>query len=129
MSGGERGYPIPGPGVPHLRSGGVPISGPEGGVLHLRSGGYLEYPPHHLDLAGVPPLGWGTPPAKPGMGYPPARPGMGYPPYPDLRWGRPPPPVEVWTDTQSENITFPHPSDAGGNKRRVEAILYSRTDR
>ena len=24
-------------------------------------------------------------------------------------------PVEVWTDKQTENSTFPHPSDAGGN--------------
>ena len=26
-----------------------------------------------------------------------------------------PPPPQVWTDTQSENITSRHPSDAGGN--------------
>ena len=25
------------------------------------------------------------------------------------------PSVEVWSDTQSENITFSHPSDVGGN--------------
>ena len=59
------------------------------------------------------------------MGYPLSRPRMGYLPpvqtwngvlrHPDMRWGTPPPlPVEVWTDTQSENITLPHPSDAGG---------------
>ena len=40
---------------------------------------------------------------------------MGYPPnHPDLA-GVPPPPTEVWTDKQTENSTFPHPSDAGGN--------------
>ena len=44
-----------------------------------------------------PDLGWGTPPARPGMGYPPARPGMAYPPRPD--WGTPPP--EMWTDKQT----------------------------
>ena len=35
-----------------------------------------------------------------------------------MQFGRgtsfPPPPLEVWTDTQSETITFPHSSDAGG---------------
>ena len=30
-----------------------------------------------------------------------------------MGWVPPPP---VWTDTQSENITSRHPSDAGGNK-------------
>ena len=25
-----------------------------------------------------------------------------------------PPPPQLWTNTQSENITFRHPSDAGG---------------
>ena len=33
--------------------------------------------------------------------------GMGYPPY------------HVRTDTQSENITLPHPSDAGGKYHNV----------
>ena len=39
--------------------------------------------------------------------------------FPLLRLGTPPP--QVWIDTQSENITFRHPSDAGGNQspRRV----------
>ena len=57
---------------------------------------------YHLDLGWGPPvqtcahsdLGWGTP-------------------HPDLEWGNPFPPVEVWTDTQSENLTFPHSSGAG----------------
>ena len=26
------------------------------------------------------------------------------------------PPPSVWTDRETETITFPHPSDAGGNK-------------
>ena len=43
-------------------------------------------PPLDLDL------GWGTPLPRPEMGYPP----------------------QVWTDKQTENSTFPHPSDAGG---------------
>ena len=118
-----RGYPISGPGgishlrgVPHLRSGGVPHhrSG-EGtpsqvgrGVLHLRSGGTLGTP-HHPDLVGghpgtpYPDLRWGTPYLDLGWGTP----------YPDLRWILPPPPRKC---EQTENITFPHPSDAGGNK-------------
>ena len=88
----------------------------------------------HLDL------GWGIPLSGPGMGYPPSRPGMGYlpvsrmgyppsgsgmgyppvwtwdgvpPPHPDLGWGTPPP----HKCGQTENITFPHPSDAGGKNQ------------
>ena len=57
--------------------------------------------PHHPDQAGVPPSHHqdlvGVPPA------PPSRPG----------WGTPS--VEIWTDKQTENSTFPHPSDASGN--------------
>ena len=66
-------------------------------------------------------VGWRVPPSRPGMGYPPiqtwdgvpppSRHGMGYSPCPDLWWGTPP--VEVWTDKQAENSTFPHPPDAG----------------
>ena len=74
----------------------------------------------------------GGTPSSPGWGYPPFRPGMGYPcphlgwgtPHSDLGWG-PPPPVKVWTDTQSENITFPHLSDAGGNVTRLTSISCS----
>ena len=58
-----------------------------------------------------PDLGWDTPP-----------------PHPDLEWGNPPP-VEVWTDTQSENITFPHPSDAGCNKVRLVCQCHYLGDR
>ena len=45
------------------------------------------------------------------------------------RMGTPPPP-QVWTDTQSENITSRHPSDAGGNyvmyysKQVVPLVIY-----
>ena len=36
-----------------------------------------------------------------------------------------PPPPPVWIDTQSENITSRHPSDAGGNNftDRLELLL------
>ena len=64
-----------------------------------------------------------------GGGYPIQSWSGGYPPCPDMGWGNPPPPiqtwngvppplVEVWTDTQSENITFPHLSDAGSKNAR-----------
>ena len=39
---------------------------------------------------------------------------MGYPPT--QTWDGVPPPIKVWTDKQTENSTFPHPSDAGGSK-------------
>ena len=71
------GYPIPGPGlgvyaVPCL--GGYPVQGlgdtpfQVWGVPHPRSSGVP-----HPRSRGVPwpDLGWGTPPARPGMGYPP----------------------------------------------------------
>ena len=59
-------------------------------------------PPHHQDLAGVPShhldlAGVIPPTISTWLGYPP-------------------PPVKVWTDKQTENSTFPHLSDAGGNK-------------
>ena len=51
-----------------------------------------QVPPPRPRLDQVPPL----PPSKAGSGTPP--------------------PPQVWIDTQSENITSRHPSDAGGNK-------------
>ena len=75
---------------------------------------------------GVPPTiqTWDGVPPRPGMGYsptqtwdgvpPPPRPGTGYsPPRPGMGY----PSVKVWTDKQTENSTFPHPSDTGGNYR------------
>ena len=66
---------------------------------------------------GVPPC-WGTPcQGIPPLGYPP----IGVPPRLDLAWV--PPPGWTWLGypppprcEQTENITFPHPSDAVGNK-------------
>ena len=71
-------------------------------VLHL-----LSYPtgggvPHLL-------MGGGTP--SPGHGVYPI-PGRGGG-YPIPGWGTSP---RLWTDKQTETITFPHPSDAGGKK-------------
>ena len=117
------------------------------GVYPIQSwpGGY----PIHSWLGGNPPtfqtwLGGGTP-SSPGWGMPhlvlarrvphpvlAGRDTPGYCPCPDLGWGTPlsrsgmeypPPPVEVWTDTQSKNITVPHPSDAGGNNKLKLASL------
>ena len=79
---------VPRPGL----DGGYPI--PEVGVPWpgLDGGGWGT--PHHSDLDGIPPdLRWGTPN------------------HPDLDGVRPPPPRKC---EQTENITFPHPSDAGG---------------
>ena len=61
----------------------------------------------------------GTPP-HPRLDQVPPRP----PPLrPRLDQVPPPPPPQVWIDTQSENITSRHPSDAGGNDNRVHIIL------
>ena len=71
--------------------------------------------PHHPDLAqGVPPTMQTWP------GYPlPFRLGQGTPSPTIQTWlgYPPPPPVEVWTEKQTENSTFPHPSDAGGKNK------------
>ena len=64
--------------------------------------------------------GWGVPHQE-GWGYP-HQDLMGVPPPID-GWGYPP--VEVWTDTQTENCTFPHPSDAGGNKEEFTYCFSS----
>ena len=98
------------------------------------SGGGTMGTPPTWTWDGVPP----SPLPGPGMGYPPTQtwdgvpplpgPGMGYPPYLDLRWGTPP--TQTWDGIpplprpemgyppprkceQTENITFPHPSDGG----------------
>ena len=97
-----------------------------GGVPHpdlARGGGGVPHP----DLT------WSNPPPPPpGPGYHPERtwdqwcgkePGTGVPPWKghgtsDLgkNMGLGYPPSQMWTDKQTENITIPHPSDAGGNK-------------
>ena len=99
-----RGYPLPGGGYPLPRGGTPPTCTWEGGPPSRPGKGYCR--PATWE-GGTPPA-WiweGVPPCLDlGRGYPPCQPGMVVPP----------PPVEVWTDTQSETITFPHPSDAGG---------------
>ena len=94
------------------------------GVPHpvLVVGGTLPTTTMQTWSGGVPPTiqtwSWGSPgtplpPSRPGMGYPPPRPEMGNPLPPTHRPGMryPPPPQKC---RQTENITFPHPSDAGG---------------
>ena len=90
------------PSSPGLGGGGTPSSSGQG-VPHpvldegtpSRPG--MVYPPLFQTWDGIPPSG-------PGIGYTLSRPGMEYPPA-----------LKVWTDTQSETITFPRPSDAGSN--------------
>ena len=62
-------------------------------------------PPH-------PDLRIGYPLSRPGMGYPPSWPGNGVASPLSAGQGYPHPPRKY---EQTENITFPHPSDAGGN--------------
>ena len=94
-------------------------------TLCCSSWGYPPYPDLKPDInGGRVPQSW------PGMGYPHPYLGWGSP-HPDLGWGYtpiwtwdgdspPPSPVEEWTDKQTENNTFPHPSDASGkNAKRV----------
>ena len=83
---------------------GVPTLG-RGGTYSMQGGTYPRW-------GEVPTLGKGVP-SRPGkVGTPP--PGkVRTPPSRPGKVGTPPP-VEVWTDTQSENITSHHPSDAGG---------------
>ena len=95
-----------GRGIPTL-VGGTPAGGYPGGVA----------PPHQLyavppiSWMGYPPsAGWGTPQSA-GQGIPHQLDGV--PPHHQLD-RVPPPPIH-----QTENITFPHPSDAGGKKYHV----------
>ena len=100
-------------GVPHISRIGYPLCGPE-----------MGYPPSRPGTGCSPLYG-------PGMGYPapiqtrdgipppPSGPGMGYPPNPDLE-GEPPSPPRV---NGLKKITFPHPSDAGGNKLTLWSLL------
>ena len=121
VEGGTQGPPTSRPGWGE----GVPPHHPDLAGVPPTIQTWLGYPPHHQDLAGVPQ----PPPSRPGLGTPspPSRPGWDTPPphhpdltgvpppHPDLA-GVPPPLVKVWTDKQTKNSTFPHPSDAGGNK-------------
>ena len=138
------GYPIQSwcgriPRVPHhpdLAEGGYPIQKKDGhgggvtlGTPHIQT--WLRYSlPTIQTWPGYPPIiqtwpGYPPPPSRPGQGTPPpSRPGWGTPLPPSRPgWGTPPtiqtwlgypPPIEVWTYKQTENSTFPHPSDAGG---------------
>ena len=97
----EKGYPTSGWGVPHLWTGDSPLL--DGGYPIPGQGPpiwtWLRYP---------------LPPSGPGQGsHPPIWAWLGYPPHLDLA-GVPCP--RAWTDKQIETITFPHPSDASGNK-------------
>ena len=82
----------------------------------------LDEVPLGPDLEGVPPAQvWmgGTPSGR--MGVPPSGPDGGT----SSHWWMGYPPVEVWTDTQTVNSTFPHPSDAGGNKEEFTYCFSS----
>ena len=116
--------------------GGIPWAGtPLAGVTPFQTwlGGVL--------WAGPP--GWGTPLSWPGWGGTPwwAPPGYGtpiltwpggtlgrhplagVPPTPHLDLARVPPPPTPGVDRFHENIAFPHPSDAVGNKASVAFFL------
>ena len=106
-------HPKSGWGIPPSPCQGTPTLTWEGGnLLHWSGRGYPN-----PDLEGATPVRKdGVPPMrKDGGTLPSGR--MGVPPH---QWMGVPPP---WTDTQTEmceNITFPHPSDAGGK--------YSKSD-
>ena len=119
--GGYSRYPLPsrpGWGVPRVPlppsrpEMGYPLPRPEMGYPPLRPG--MGYPrPSRPEM--------GSPLPRPEMGYPPSWPEMGYPPT--QTWDGVPPHLDLEQGTspprkcgQTENITFSHPSDAGGKK-------------
>ena len=57
------------------------------------------------------------------MGYPPGEGHVNGGSIMGWRWGKPPPPTPGFE--QTENITFPHPSDAGG--KNVKFGLFPKT--
>ena len=77
-------------------------------------------PPPHPRLDQVPP----SPPIQGWIRYPPPRSkaGSGTSPPPSKAGSGTPPP-QVWIDTQSENITSRHPSDAGGKNENTTLKL------
>ena len=100
------GFPIPGWGYP-IPDQGTPSSGPSQ---------HIPPPP-----AGP---GWGTPwegTWDQSLGYTPER-TWDQSRYYGMEMGYTPP--RVRTDKQTETITFPHPSDAGGNKFRNTFVLW-----
>ena len=99
--------------------GGLPTTRPDQG------GTPIQFWPEGTPIQSRPEDTWGTPcqpdgstPPLPGrMGVPPIRKNGGTtqsPPQPRQLDGVPPP-LEVWTNKQTENSTFPYPSDVGGN--------------
>ena len=89
----------------------------------------MGYPPFILGMGYPPPsAGWAIPPPPgPGMGYPPPSTGWGTsPPGPQI-WYPPPPAVEVWTDKQTQNSTFSHPSDVGGKYTNYISCKFTLT--
>ena len=111
-----RGYPVPclGGTPSHVRGG--TLSHVWGYLIQVQVGGY----PIPGLAGGYPIQTWlggysGYPPVKTWDGVPPSQTWDGVLPRPD--WGTPPPP-EMWTDKQTENSTFPHPSDAGGKNNQ-----------
>ena len=135
-----RGYPIQSwtGGYHILLMGGYPIQSWIGGGYWVPPVPGLDGTPSILLMGGTPSsngwgyprlphpdFGWGTPHQQ--NGVPPIRTwdrvppsldlGRGIPsPRPDLRWGTPPP----HKCGQTEAITFPHPSHAGGNYQHAE---------
>ena len=98
--------------------GSTPSSYDGGGYPGVPPGPGMGYPPVQT-WDGVPPVQtWdGVLPTQTWDRVPPPRPGIGYPPF------------KVWTDKQTENSTFPHPSDAGGkNSRFIELTKTSFVD-
>ena len=64
---------------------------------------------------------WGTHPVRTWDGIPPHPDlGWGTPPCLNLGWGTPPP----RKCEQTKNITFPHPSDAGGNDLKSKIKFF-----
>ena len=118
------GYPIPAGGYP--LAGVPPILTWLGGTPSLQGVPLAGITPL-LHLAGIPPIwtwpGYPTsdlsrvPPFEPGWGTPPRWTWPGYPPI--KGWGAPHLDLAGLPSRcgQTENITFPHPSDAVGNKR------------
>ena len=127
-------FPLLRPGTPpppppeNLRPGNHPLENLRPGTPPENSETW-DPPPPSMAGSGTPPTWtwtWDPPPHRKSETWdlpppensetwdPPPRPWLDRVPPPSWTWTWDPPPVEVWTDTQSENITPRHPSDAGG---------------
>ena len=122
----DSGYPY------NTKGGGSILNLPTGSTLSWPGMGYPLPPSWTWDGGTLPLSSTGAPQSrcvltdKLNWKYclPSSWPRMGVHPSPPSAVQGPPAPIEMCTDRQTENITFPHPSDAGGKNWLWIMLLF-----